>query len=256
MHVITFSNSKGGVAKSTTSVNMASALVRKGFRVLLVDIDSQASASMYLGLTPGTKDQSELNNYSIADCLYRGVTVNNIIIELKSKLSILRGSKELSLLDLHLAHIHDWYYELSRLLEIVDDKYDFAIIDTPPSLNPTTINALVASDSIVVVSPPLSLDVSSLKNFLRELTEIRKLAPIGFIKGILITRTRRLKTMEAHTKYLREEFEELVFDTEIKESVVIPESAANKLSVFDYKPRSASAKQYESFCKELLIRIL
>lgn len=256
MHVITFSNSKGGVAKSTTSVNTASALIKNGFKVLLVDLDSQASASMYLGLNPGSRDQSELNNYSIADCFYRNVPVKDIIIEIKKNLSILRGSKELSLLDLHLAHIKDWYYSLSNILETVSDKYDFAIIDTPPSLNPTTINALVASDTVIVVSPPLSLDISSLQNFLEELTEVRAIAPIGFIKGILITRTRRLKTMEAHTKYIRTKFSDLVFETEIKESVVIPESAANQMSIFDYKPKSASAKQYKTFCRELLYRIM
>lgn len=257
MHVITFCNSKGGVAKTTSSVNCAAALGKLGFKVLLLDLDSQASATIHLGIEPGSKYHAELGlNKSIADCFYRKGKFEDSLVTIKNRFDLSRGSKELALIDLYLARLDNWYLVVKEILEGGNLQYDFIIIDTPPALNAITINAFIASDSLVIVTPPTSLDVSSLHNLLLEMNEIRALAPIGQVKGILLTRTRPVKTMQAHKEYLQKEFGEDLFDTQINESVAITESAANCLSIFDYKPRSAGARQYRNFTRELLFRIM
>lgn len=259
MHVVTFCNTKGGVAKTTSSVNTAAALAKKGFKTLLVDLDSQSSATLHLGIKPSSKSDAEFGTIkSVADCFYRSKQINDSIVNYKDKLDIARGSRELGLLDLHLAHQEQWFLSVTNILEDLKSIYDFVILDTPPAFNATTINCVIASDTLVIVSPPSSLDVLSIHQIRQEIRDIAdtSLYTTGVVRGILLTRTRKIKTMLAHTQYLRNYFDELIFDTEIKESVNFPESAANSLDVHTYKPRSASSKQYREFTSELLYRIM
>jgi chromosome partitioning protein len=256
MHIITFCNSKGGVAKSTTSVNVAAALARKKFKTLIVDLDSQGSSTLYLGVELGTKYKKLTKRLSsVADSFYEGKDISECIVNVKPYLDICRGSSELALVEMKLAKDSEWFLVVSNILSSLP-KYDYVIIDTPPALSAITINALIASDSLVIVTPPSSLDVNSVYNLLQEITEVRGLAPTGLVVGILLTRTRKLKTMTAHTEHLRKEFKELLFDVEIKESVYLPESCANAKDILTYKPRSAPALQYKNFTNELLFRIM
>jgi len=259
MHVITFCNSKGGVAKTTSSVNTAASLAKKGFRTLLVDLDSQSSATLHLGVKPSNKSEAEFGALkSIADCFYRDKHINECIVNYKDRLDLARGSSELGLLDLHLAHKEEWYFTVKNIIADISNVYDYVILDTPPAFNATTINCVISSDTLVIVSPPSSLDVLSIHQIMKDIEDIKDSAvyTTGIVAGILLTRTRKIKTMMAHTQYLRNRFDDLIFDTEIKESVNFPESAANSLDIHSYKPRSASSKQYRDFTSELLYRIM
>jgi chromosome partitioning protein len=256
MQVLIFSALKGGVGKSSTTVNVAACLSKLGYKVLILDLDSQGSASIYLGIQPASTNNLDIN--SIADYFYRDSSVLDCIESIEfTNISIARGSSEMGLLDMFLAKSKEhWYLEVSNLINNVKNQYDFILLDTPPSLNAITINSLIAADHIIIVTPPLSLDANSLYQLLSEINNIRELAPVGIFEGVLLTRVRNYRTMLAHKKYLRQEFGDLVFSNEITESVVIPESSANKLDVLRYKPRSSSSKQYLNFTKELLIKIL
>lgn len=254
MEVLIFSNQKGGVGKSSSTVNVASCLAKLGYKTLIIDLDSQGSSSIYLGYSPSNRPNVAP---SVADTLYRNVHIKECIYNIEfTNIFLARGSTELGLLDMELAGRSEWYLEVSKIIKSIEGEYDFVLLDTPPSLNAVTINSLIAADHIIVTTPPVSLDANSIYLLIEEFSNIRTLAPMGMLAGVLFTRVRRYKTMEVHKKHLRKELGELVFNTEISESVTLPESAANSIDVLRYKPRSMAAKQYMTFTKELLVKLL
>jgi chromosome partitioning protein len=257
MKVLIVTNCKGGVAKTTTTVNVAASLARLGYRVLIIDLDSQGSAGISLGYAPAS-NRNEVT--SIEDCFFNSVPIQEAVIGTWHKgLDLVLASTSLAWFDLKIAEYSEGinkYVILSGLLKEIKGEYDFCLIDTPPSLGCLTINGLNASDHILIPLPPTSLDINSLYQFLEELSTVRQICSIGTVLGIVLTRVKSYKTMDNYQRFLRNEFKDLLLETQVRESVKIPQSAEFGKDVWTFSKRSLPAKQYYELTKELLIKII
>jgi chromosome partitioning protein len=252
--IISITNQKGGVGKSTTAINLASGLSLKGYRVLLIDLDPQANITKVL---IRSEDEIPLQN-SLYKVLLDFYPLENIIQETKTNNLFLAPSHiRLSGADLELSQAIDNRSErLKRAIISAVQDYDQIIIDTPPSLGLLTINALAASDKMII---PVSTSYFAL-NGLVQLQEIinlvkqTQLNPLLNILGVLCTFSDYTNVSRDVEKQLREYFGKLVFNTVIPKNVSLEEAHSNHTHVFDYAPKSAGAQAYKSLVKEVLAR--
>jgi chromosome partitioning protein len=210
--VIVFANQKGGVAKTTTTLNLGVAFAEKGHRVLLIDLDPQGNLTMSQGLNPDEIERS------MFDVLVHKVPMQDEIEEREVDIAV--SSIDLAGAELALSSMIGRERALQKGLLPVRSRYDYILIDTPPSLGLLTINALTGSDGVIV---PVQCEYLSLRGLIQlenTLTMIREnLNPDVRIKGILPTMFdgRTLHSREA-VEILQENFGELVFDTKIRKS--------------------------------------
>jgi chromosome partitioning protein len=244
--VIAFANQKGGVAKTTTTLNLAVAFKEHGFRVLCVDLDPQGNLTMSQGLDP---DTVELSMY---DVLVRQVPIAEVIHAVEIDLAV--SSIDLAGAELALSSMIGRERALQKALGPVRSAYDYILIDTPPSLGLLTINALTASDSVIV---PVQCEYLSLRGLVQlenTLQMIREnLNPVVEIKGILATMfdNRTLHGREA-VEMLKENFGELVFETKIRKTIRYAEAPVQGSSVLKYDPSGPAAEAYRALAKEVL----
>ncbi|HEY8192394.1 MAG TPA: ParA family protein [Gaiellaceae bacterium] len=244
--VIAFANQKGGVAKTTSTLNLAVALSEEGYRVLIVDMDPQGNLTMSQGFNP---DQIER---SMFDVLVHRLPIDQIIQEAEVHLAV--SSIDLAGAELALSSMIGRERALEKALTPIKDRYDFILVDTPPSLGLLTINALVASNGVIV---PVQCEYLSLRGLVQlenTLTMIREnLNPEVGIQGILPTMYdgRTLHAREA-VEILQENFGELVFKTRIKKTVRYAEAPVKGSSVLKYDPTGNAAAAYRDLAKEVL----
>ena len=244
--VIAFANQKGGVAKTTTTLNLAVAFRERGFTVLAVDLDPQGNLTMSQGLDP---DSVEV---SMFDVLARGVPIDEVIRQ--AEIDVAVSSIDLAGAELALSSMIGRERALQKALSPVRGRYDFILIDTPPSLGLLTINALTAADSVIV---PVQCEYLSLRGLVQlenTLSMIREnLNPVVEIKGILPTMYdgRTLHSRGA-IEMLRENFGELVFQTRIKKTVRYAEAPVQGRSILKYDPSGPAADAYRELAKEVL----
>ncbi len=244
--VIAFANQKGGVAKTTSTLNLAVALSEEGYRVLIVDMDPQGNLTMSQGFNP---DQIER---SMFDVLVHRLPIDQVIQHSEVDLAV--SSIDLAGAELALSSMIGRERALEKALNAVKDRYDFVLIDTPPSLGLLTINALVASNGVIV---PVQCEYLSLRGLVQlenTLTMIREnLNPDVGIQGILPTMYdgRTLHAREA-VEILQENFGELVFKTRIKKTVRYAEAPVKGSSVLKYDPTGTAAAAYRDLAKEVL----
>ena len=245
-HVLAFANQKGGVAKTTSTLNLAVALSEEGYRVLIVDMDPQGNLTMSQGFNP---DQIER---SMFDVLVHRLPIDQVIQHSEVDLAV--SSIDLAGAELALSSMIGRERALEKALNAVKDRYDFVLIDTPPSLGLLTINALVASNGVIV---PVQCEYLSLRGLVQlenTLTMIREnLNPEVGIQGILPTMYdgRTLHAREA-VEILQENFGELVFKTRIKKTVRYAEAPVKGSSVLKYDPTGTAAAAYRDLAKEVL----
>lgn len=250
--IISITNQKGGVGKTTTALNVSSALAFMGKNTLLIDTDPQAHSTLSLVLDPYKFEKSlydvlVTNNIKISD-----IIVNSTIPGLDVSISKISMAKlEPSLLGDINAH-----FKLKEELDSIKKKYEFIIIDTPPNLGLITLNALVASDSIIIPIQSSFLCMEGTDDLLETIDKVRKIAnPTLEIIGFLITlhdkRTNISKDVEAK---IRKVFGKKVFRTIISKSVKLEESPAYKESIFTFAPNSVGAFQYKDLAKEIIRR--
>ena len=244
--VIAFANQKGGVAKTTTTLNLGVALRELGLRILLVDLDPQGNLTMSQGLNPDTIERS------LFDVLVHRVPLTEVIHETEVHLAV--SSIDLAGAELALAGMIGRERALEKALLPVREEYDYILIDTPPSLGLLTINALVASTGVIV---PVQCEYLSLRGLVQlenTLGMIREnLNPAVAIQGILPTMydRRTLHAREA-VEILRENFGGLVFNTRIRKTIRYAEAPVKGSSVLKYDPSGEAAEAYRDLAKEVL----
>jgi chromosome partitioning protein len=244
--VIAFANQKGGVAKTTSTLNLAAALKEKEYRVLCVDMDPQGNLTMSQGLNPDSIERS------MFDVLVHRLPIENVIE--KTEIDLAVSSIDLAGAELALSSMIGRERALEKALLPMKAAYDYVLIDTPPSLGLLTINALVAADHVIV---PVQCEYLSLRGLVQlenTLTMIREnLNPNVAIMGILPTMfdRRTLHAREA-VEILEENFGDLVFKTRIKKTIRYAEAPVKGTSVLKYDPSGNAANAYRDLAKEVL----
>ena len=244
--VIAFANQKGGVAKTTSTLNLAVALSESGYKVLIVDMDPQGNLTMSQGFNP---DQIER---SMFDVLVHRLPIDQVIQEAEVDLAV--SSIDLAGAELALSSMIGRERALEKALLPIRERYDFILVDTPPSLGLLTINALVAANGVIV---PVQCEYLSLRGLVQlenTLSMIREnLNPDVAVQGILPTMYdgRTLHAREA-IEILQENFGELVFKTRIKKTVRYAEAPVKGSSVLKYDPTGNAAEAYRELAKEVL----
>ena len=247
--VIAIANQKGGVGKTTTAINLSSCLGQRGKKVLLVDSDPQGNASSGLGVN---SSEVEVSTY---DCLINGADMDEVMIETEYKnLWLSPGNINLAGAEIELADIDKREYQLKRALKSVRDKFDFIIIDCPPSLGLTTLNAFGAADSVLI---PIQCEYYALEG-LSQLTRTIKMVKQGLnktlkIEGVLLTmfdsRTRlSVQVVEEVQKY----FGATVYKTVIPRNVRLSEAPSYGRPIISFDAKSKGAECYKKLAGEVI----
>jgi chromosome partitioning protein len=244
--VIAFANQKGGVAKTTTTLNLAVAFAESGYRVLCIDLDPQGNLTMSQGIDPDKVEKS------LYDVLVNDMPISEIIV--KREIDIAVASIDLAGAEIAMSTKIGRERSLEKALKEVAGDYDFVCIDTPPSLGLLTINALTAANKVIV---PVQCEYLSmrglvqLQNTLRMIQE--NLNPDVRIEGILPTMldSRTVHAKEA-VEILEENFGDLVFQSRIKKAIKFAEAPVKGSSVLKYDSGSSAANYYRELAKEVL----
>jgi chromosome partitioning protein len=244
--VIAFANQKGGVAKTTTTLNLGVAFKERGFRVLVVDLDPQGNLTMSQGMNPDEIERS------MFDVLVHKLPIEEIIEEREVDIAV--SSIDLAGAELALSAMIGRERALDKALVSVRETYDYILVDTPPSLGLLTINAFVAADGVIV---PVQCEYLSLRGLVQlenTLTMIREnLNPRVEIQGILATMfDKRLLHSKEAVDILTENFGELVYNTKIRKTVRYAEAPVKGQSVLLYDPTGEAAALYRDLAKEVL----
>ena len=250
--IITVSNQKGGVGKTTTSAALASGLSMVGKKVLCIDLDPQGNLGFCMGLDTEA-------GYTVLDALKGNVTVWDAIK--KTELCDILSS-DITLSSSGLEAVRQEHREsiLKDMLNPILNQYDYIIIDTPPALNLLTVNAYAVSDYLII---PMASDILSLVGLtqLKETVETvqAQLNPGLKVMGILLTRYNKRTCLARDVKemadQLAEQMNTRVFDAQIRTGVAIAEAPAHGESIFTYNPRSSAVKDYEQFIQEVAAMI-
>lgn len=244
--ILALANQKGGVAKTTSTLNLGVALQELGHRVLGVDMDPQGNLTMSQGLDPDEVSPS------MFDVLVHGAAMEDVIHS--REIDIAAASIDLAGAELSLAPVIGRERALSKALFPIKSRYDFVLIDTPPSLGLLTINALTAADTVIV---PVQCEYLSLRGLalLRDTLQMvqENLNPAVRIEGILPTlHDARTRHGSEAMELLRSSFGDLVFETVVKKTIKFAEAPVEGSSVLKYAPQSDAAKAYRSLAREVL----
>lgn len=250
--IIAITNQKGGVGKTTTSVNLAAALAKGKYRVLLIDMDPQANATQGIGVD---RDSLEKTTYEViaGDARMPEVIVHSYI----KRLDVAPASIDLAGADLELATVKQGREQrLKNALEEVRDSYDYIIIDCPPALGLLNTNALTACDSVLI---PVQCEYYALEGLTQLLNTIlltqSVFNPKLTIEGVLLTMLDQRTNLGLEvSQEVRKYFKEKVYKTVIPRNIKLSEAPSAGISIFDYDIHSEGAKAYQNLAKEVCKR--
>lgn len=246
MRVIAVANQKGGVAKTTTAVNLAAGLARSGRETLLVDLDAQANATQSLPPSP----DAAATVYEVLD---RQVAAQDAVYRAEPGLDVLASHIKLARLEPQLQGAVDAY----RLREALEGlPYAYVVLDCPPSLGALTTNALVAASHVLVPVTASYYGLNAVADFMETFGQLRKVInPRLSLLGIVVTIfDPRLKIANDVVALLRDLYGDAVCDTIIQKNVRLDEAASGRASIFDYDPASRGAENYRQLLGEVLRR--
>ena len=249
--ILAIINNKGGTGKTTSAVNLAAALALKHRRALLIDLDSQASASLSLGI--------ERANFkpSIADAILDGQVIAGIIRKTGAEgLDIITGSADLADADLQLAPMAGRERRLKDAIGLIRAEYDFIVLDCPPSLGLLAVNAMVAADAFILPTPPEYLALEGLVGMLDAVERIHEgIGDACRLMGILLTKVdHRRKVTADIIEVIRGHYRDQVFKTEIRVDVRLIEAPSFGQTIFQYDRGAAGAEGYLQLADEIIRR--
>jgi chromosome partitioning protein len=259
MRSIAIINQKGGVGKTTTAVNLSSALAALGLRVGLIDMDPQAHASLHLGVTP------EPGRLSVYELLTSEATLADIWQQVNENLYVAPSHIDLAAAEVELAGVVGRELILRDKLAAVDDKFDYVLIDCPPSLGILTINALSAVDDVFLPLQPHFLALHGLSKLLQtinlvaqRLNDRLRLAGVVFCLYDAATKLAAEVTSDVENFFQEAQAKKDVwqgvhlFQTRIRRNIRLAESPSFGQSIFDYSPQSAGAEDYQKLSAEMI----
>lgn len=254
--VIAIGNNKGGVAKTTTAVNLTKGLADAGKRVLLIDADPQGNATAAVGY-----DEPDMLEESLATVMIKSIKDEDVeagfaILHNEGGFDILPGNIELSELEATLVNVMDRERVLKRYIQEIKDEYDYIIIDCAPSLGTITTNAFVAADSVLIPVQASYMPVKGLEQLVKHITRIKKHVNNDLeIEGILLTMVNvRSNFSKDIIEMVRNSYGKNVriFKEIIPRSVRAEESTAEGISIFEYDPKGKVALAYQSLTNEVM----
>lgn len=249
--IISIVNQKGGVGKTTTAVNLATIFAIMDKKVLLIDLDSQGNSSSGLGVKQGQREVTAYHLFSGLASIEKAIYPTEI-----PKLSIITSNMNLAVVEIDLLSRDDQEFVLKNILAPIKDQYDYIIIDCPPALNSLTLNALVASDEVII---PMLCDFYSLEGLSHLLKTVEKvekrLNPSIKIGGILFTMyDKRNRLTEQVERDVRSCLGKMVYNTTIPRNVKVSEAPSHGKAAVVYDHKCAGALAYISLAKEIFAK--
>jgi chromosome partitioning protein len=254
MPVISIAIQKGGSGKTTTALNLGAALSQQGKKVLLLDADPQANLSQSLGI----EEEPPFNLYSELkkEILLEGGLLSKAIVTTAAGIDVIPASIDLAIVELEMAGLMGREYLINDLLKPLADMYDYIFIDCPHAISLLTVNALVASDYVLLPLPGEFLPLKGVYGFMRHFDVIRKkLNPRLALMGMVMTKYDERKQMNVGVKkQLEEKFDGKVFRTVIRTNIQLAKAQEAGKDIFSYDRSSNGAKDYQQLAEELIRR--
>lgn len=247
--IISVSNQKGGVGKTTTAINLSACLAEAGKKVLVIDLDPQGNTTSGLGV-----EKEDLEN-TVYELILEDCTVKEALIKTAiQNLHLLPASVDLAAIELDLLGTTDREYVLKNQVDYISEDYDFVIIDCPPSLNILTINAMTTSDSILIPIQCEFYALEGLSQLMHTIQLVReRLNPKLQIEGAVFTMyDNRTNLSKDVVENVKQNLQARVFDTVIPRNVRLAEAPSNGLPINLYDPRSQGADRYRRLALELI----
>ncbi len=249
--IMAIANQKGGVGKTTTTINLAAALGEKGKRVLIIDMDPQGNTSSGLGIDKDEMDttvyQLMIGENTFEECVQKDVFEN---------LDVLAANVNLAGIEIETMDMEDRSYILSNIINEIKDQYDFIIIDCPPSLNSLTINAMTTADSVLV---PIQCEYYALEGLSQLIYTINlvkdRLNPRLTINGVVFTMYDGRTNLSMQViENVRNNLNQTIYNTIIPRGVRLAEAPSHGLPITQYDSRSTGAKAYLALADEIIER--